>query len=160
MRGKRRGILAAAAAMAVSAVAAAGAMASPLAQAAPIPFISFIGQFHTITPIASTVPHILGPGNGDVNPYGVAVIHHSEGRLVKGNVLVSNFNNFHNQQGTGTTIVSISPSGTRTLFAQVNAAHLPAPALGASASPPRCPSSTTGGSSSEACPPPRATRRR
>jgi hypothetical protein len=123
MRGKHRGILAAAAAVAVSAVAVAGVVASPLAQAAPRG--SFIGRFHAITTIASTVPNIIGPGNGDVNPYGVAVVRHSEGRLVRGNILVSNFNNSANQQGTGSTIVSISPSGTQTLFAQISAKGLP-----------------------------------
>jgi hypothetical protein len=65
------------------------------------------------------------PGNGDVNPYGVAVVPRTEGRLRAGNVLVSNFNNAHNQQGTGTTIVEISPGGKRTLFAQINPARLP-----------------------------------
>src|SRR5258708_588925 len=123
MRGKHRGILAAAAAVAVSAVAVAGVVASPPAQAAPRG--PFIGRFHTITTIASTVPNIIGPGNGDVNPYGLAVLRHSEGRLVRGNILVSNFNNSANQQGTGSTIVSISPSGTQTLFAQISAKGLP-----------------------------------
>ena len=124
MRGKHRGKLAAAAAMAVSAIAAAGVMASPVAQAQPL---SFIGRFHTITTIASTVPSIVGPGNGDVNPYGVAVVQHSEGKLVKNNVLVSNFNNSSNQQGTGSTIMSISPSGTATVFARISPIGLPCP---------------------------------
>ena len=125
MRGKHRGKFVAAAAMAISAIAAAGMVASPLAQAAPIPIPSFIGQFHTISTVASTVPHILGPGNGDLNPYGVAVVQHSEGRLVKGNVLVSNFNNYKNQQGTGSTIMSISPSGHASVFARILPVGLP-----------------------------------
>jgi len=53
-----------------------------------------------ISTIASTVPP-----NGDVNPYGVAVVPMSMGSLVQGDVLVSNFNNSQNLQGTGTTIV-------------------------------------------------------
>src|SRR5215813_12401377 len=81
---------------------------------------SFIGQFHRIRTVASTVP-----GNGDVNPYGVAVVRHSMGSLVKGNVLVSNFNNSMNLQGTGTTIVQVSPGGKQTVFAQINASTLP-----------------------------------
>jgi hypothetical protein len=78
------------------------------------------GGFGTVTTIASTVP-----ANGDVNPYGVAVVGRSQGRLVRGNVLVSNFNNSANQQGTGTTIVSISPSGKRSVFAQIGAKGIP-----------------------------------
>src|SRR5262245_61467470 len=81
---------------------------------------SFIGQFHRIRTVASTVP-----GNGDVNPYGVAVVRHTIGSLVKGNVLVSNFNNSMNLQGTGTTIVQVSPGGKQTVFAQIDASTLP-----------------------------------
>jgi hypothetical protein len=65
------------------------------------------------------------PHNGDVNPYGVVVLSRSQGRLIKGDVLISNFNNSQNLQGTGTTLVEISPAGQRTQFARVNAAELP-----------------------------------
>jgi hypothetical protein len=106
-------------ASAVAAGATALALAvAPLAQAGGPP--SFIGQFHKIRTIASTVPH-----NGDVNPYGVAVVHHSEGNLVKDDVLISNFNNSKNLQGTGTTIVQISPGGHRTVFAHITRSSLP-----------------------------------
>jgi hypothetical protein len=59
------------------------------------------------------------PANGDVNPYGVAFVpagFKSGGSLHPGDVLVSNFNNSSNQQGTGTTIVSISRRGQQTVF--------------------------------------------
>ena len=75
---------------------------------------TFLGGTNTISPVSSTVP-----GNGDVNPYGVAVVPRSVGALVAGDVLVSNFNNSMNQQGTGTTIVEISPGGKRTVFAHI-----------------------------------------
>jgi len=45
--------------------------------------------------------------------------------LVKGHILVSNFNNSSNLQGTGTTIVDISPEGAVRVFAQIDAATLP-----------------------------------
>ena len=79
----------------------------------------------TITTIASTIP-----SNGDLNPYGVALVPTTTGALTKGNILVSNFNNSANLQGTGTTIVQISPSGTVTLFAQIDANNLPGPCPG------------------------------
>jgi hypothetical protein len=60
-----------------------------------------------------------------VNPYGVAVVPSSTGALVSGHVLVSNFNNSNNLQGTGTTIVDISPTGTLKVFAQISATGLP-----------------------------------
>ena len=47
------------------------------------------------------------------------------GALVANNVLVSNFNNSGNLQGTGTTIVQIAPGGSLILFAQINANSLP-----------------------------------
>ena len=70
--------------------------------------------------IASTVP-----GNGDINPYGIVQIKRSTGRLVAGNILVSNFNASSNFQGTGTTIVQVAPDGTVTLFAGIDAGNLP-----------------------------------
>ena len=67
-----------------------------------------------IRTIASTVP-----ANGDVNPYGVAVVPVTTGALVQHSILVSNFNDADNVQGTGTTIVQVSPAGKTSLFADV-----------------------------------------
>jgi hypothetical protein len=95
-------------------------VAPALARPAPSTAIVPAVQNRAITMIASTVPQ-----NGDVNPYGVAVVPATTGSLVKGDILVSNFNNVQNLQGTGTTIVQISPSGHMHLFAQVDAKSLP-----------------------------------
>ena len=81
---------------------------------------SFLRMLHSVTTLTSTVP-----ANGDVNPYGVAVVPVTTGTLVASNVLVSDFNNSANLQGTGTTIVQISPTGSLTLFAQIDAASVP-----------------------------------
>jgi len=54
------------------------------------------------------------PANGDINPYGVAFVPEQfpgGGTIAGGDVLVSNFNNGANLQGTGTTIVSLAPHG-------------------------------------------------
>jgi hypothetical protein len=79
----------------------------------------------SIVTVASTVP-----SNGDVNPYGVAIVPASSGNLVQGHILVSNFNNSANLQGTGTTIVDIAPNGATTLFAWIDATTLPGPCPG------------------------------
>ncbi len=92
-------------------LAASGAFAAS-ASAAPS---SFIGHLSHTKVVASTVPK-----NGDVNPYGVAVVPRSTGHLYRGNVLVSNFNDKANAQGTGTTIVQVSPGGKASLFAQIS----------------------------------------
>lgn len=63
---------------------------------------------------ASTVP-----SNGDLNPYGTAFVprdFRTGGPLQPGDLLVSNFNNASNLQGTGTTIVRITPKGKVSLF--------------------------------------------
>jgi hypothetical protein len=112
-----------ASAVAVGAAALAAFAIAPAAQAGVSS--SFIGPFTHNDQIASTVP-----ANGDVNPYGVAVVPASTGSLVRGDVLVSNFNNSANLQGTGTTIVQVSPGGQQTLFAQINASKLPGPCPG------------------------------
>ena len=75
----------------------------------------------SIATVASTVPP-----NGDLNPYGVAVVPLSIGNLLTHHILVSNFNNAQNLQGTGTTIMDIAPDGSSTkVFAQISAASLP-----------------------------------
>jgi DNA-binding beta-propeller fold protein YncE len=54
------------------------------------------------------------PANGDVNPYGVAFVPEGfpgGGDLSAGDVLVSNFNNSNNSQGTGTTIIRYPAHG-------------------------------------------------
>jgi hypothetical protein len=75
----------------------------------------FLSTLHHVSTIASTVP-----GNGDVNPYGVAVVPTTTGRLTANNILVSNFNNSANLQGKGTTIVQISPAGAVSVFASLS----------------------------------------
>src|SRR5437764_14471651 len=79
---------------------------------------AFISGFNKINTLSSAVP-TSGPAKGDVNPYGVAVVPRSMGTLVKGDVLVSNFNNKQNQQGTGSSIVEVSPNGNQRVFAVV-----------------------------------------
>jgi hypothetical protein len=76
---------------------------------------TFLGGLSSISTVASTVP-----ANGDVNPYGVVVVPRTMGKLHQGSVLVSNFNNAQNLQGTGTTIVEITPGGSQSLFSSVS----------------------------------------
>ena len=65
--------------------------------------------------LTSTIPE-----NGDVNPYAIVVAPVTAGTIQKGDVLVDNFNNISNLQGTGTTIINYRPSTKQTtLFAQV-----------------------------------------
>ncbi|HZV73949.1 MAG TPA: hypothetical protein VFF79_09570 [Conexibacter sp.] len=90
-------------------------VALTLAASAPAGASSFLSRFPTETTLASTVP-----ANGDVNPYGIAEVPRSVGSLVRGGLLVSNFNAASNLQGTGTTIVQVLPDGTASQFARID----------------------------------------
>ena len=101
-------------------LAVAACSSSPATSASPgspqAAVTPFLGQLHGLTQLAKTVP-----ANGDVNPYGVAVVPASGGLLTAGDVLVSNFNDKANVQGTGTTIVQVSPAGKVSVFARISA---------------------------------------
>src|SRR5215469_5682896 len=56
----------------------------------------------------STVP-VTGTQAGDQNPYGVTVVPFDSGTLKQGDILVSDFNDASNFQGTGSSIVQIDP---------------------------------------------------
>jgi hypothetical protein len=86
---------------------------------------SILNKLKSISTLSTTVP-----GNGDVNPYGLVRVPHTMGLLHEGDYLVSNFNNSSNAQGTGTTIVQISPNGSFSLFAEIKPANLPGPCPG------------------------------
>jgi hypothetical protein len=75
-----------------------------------------VPELHTLTPqIISTVPK-----NGDVNPYGIAIVPQGfkSSTLLPGDTLIANFNNSQNMQGTGTTITRIGPGGQTSTFFQ------------------------------------------
>jgi hypothetical protein len=58
--------------------------------------------------------------NGDLNPYALVVAPVSAGSVQKDDVLIDNFNNISNLQGTGTTIVDYNPTTkATTLFAKL-----------------------------------------
>jgi len=82
----------------------------------------------SLTPAASaflkgkTSVSVLGsttPTNGDINPYAIWPVTQTVGSMTKGDVLVDNFNNSSNNQGTGTTIVDMHPDGHLSVFASL-----------------------------------------
>jgi hypothetical protein len=124
----RRLTVAVAAAGALAATGLAGAAAAQAKPAGP----TFLSNFSTETPISSAA----SPLNGDQNPYGVFIVRQSTGRLRAGNILVSDFNNAGTPdnpgglQGTGRTIVQITPGGQLSVFATIDPASLPGPCPG------------------------------
>ena len=102
------GILAAVAALAMSAM-------SPLNRAQAAEQHGYLETIHRHTTCASMVAQ-----NGDLNPYAVVVAPVSAGKIQKDDVLVTNFNNVSNLQGTGGTIIDYNPSTKKTtLFASL-----------------------------------------
>ncbi|HUY59484.1 MAG TPA: hypothetical protein VMV16_07215 [Solirubrobacteraceae bacterium] len=100
--------------------AVAAALSSMVATGSAAKTGTYLSSLHSIKTIASTVPP-----NGDVNPYGVAIVAHTVGALTAGDFLVSNFNARSNNQGTGSTIVQISPAGKLSVFGRITAHSLP-----------------------------------
>jgi len=77
---------------------------------------SFLAGKTTVTSLGSTTP-----ANGDENPYAIWPVTQSVGSVAAGDVLVDNFNNRSNNQGTGTTIVDVHPNGQLSVFATLPA---------------------------------------
>jgi hypothetical protein len=75
---------------------------------------SFLKGKSTVTPLGSTTPV-----NGDINPYAIWPVTETVGSVAEGDVLVDNFNNSSNNQGTGTTIVDMHPDGKLSVFASL-----------------------------------------
>jgi sugar lactone lactonase YvrE len=63
--------------------------------------------------------------NGDLNPYAIVVAPVSAGKIQKDDVLVDNFNNISNLQGTGGTIVDYNPATKKTTLFAALPQHLP-----------------------------------
>ncbi len=75
----------------------------------------FLETLHKHTTLVNTVPE-----NGDQNPYALVVAPVTTGAIKQGDVLVGNFNNSANLQGTGSTIVNYHPDTKQlSLFATV-----------------------------------------
>ncbi|MGF6932882.1 hypothetical protein OKW41_002021 [Paraburkholderia sp. UCT70] len=95
--------------------AMAGAAALTVAASAQAEPQGFLETIKHHTTLINTVPD-----NGDQNPYALVVAPVSAGTVKKGDVLVGNFNNSTNLQGTGSTIIDYHPDTRQmTVFATV-----------------------------------------
>jgi len=84
------------------------------ASAAAFPSASPQGQ---LSALRSTVVGSAVAPNGDQNPYGIAVVPKTIGKLTAGNLLVADFNNSAGTAGAGTSIVQVDPAtGQTSLF--------------------------------------------
>jgi hypothetical protein len=94
-------------------LAALAGFATAAAAAEPQP--GFLETIHHHSTLTSTVP-----ANGDLNPYAVVVAPVSVGAIHQNDVLIDNFNNISNLQGTGTTIIDYDPAAKKVaLFAKL-----------------------------------------
>src|ERR1700739_4506236 len=72
----------------------------PQAKGQPTTPTAYLASVHKHHLLASTVP-----ANGDQNPYALVVAPVTSGSVQKNDLLVDNFNDRDNLQGTGTTII-------------------------------------------------------
>ncbi len=99
----------------IGGIAFGGLAAGLLLGAAPARADGVLEGLRHHTTLASTVTD-----NGDLNPYAVVVAPATSGKIHQGDVLVDNFNNLSNLQGTGGTIIDYNPSSrSTTLFAKL-----------------------------------------
>lgn len=83
----------------------------------------FVASRSPLLPNLAATPQVTGSTSaptGDLSPYGVAFVgakFAKGGALKAGDVLVSNFNDAGNLQGTGTSIVKVTPGGASSVFA-------------------------------------------
>jgi hypothetical protein len=75
---------------------------------------------HRHVTLTSTIPE-----NADLNPYAVVVAPASAGLIQKDDVLIDNFNNVSNLQGTGGSIVAYTPATHKTTLVAKLPQHLP-----------------------------------
>ncbi|HVE21663.1 MAG TPA: hypothetical protein VNC39_06780 [Acidocella sp.] len=101
---------------AILAVACVGvALTVPDARAQTANESAYLAGVHKHQLLGSTVP-----ANGDQNPYAMVVVPVTSGTVQKDDLLVDNFNNRNNLQGTGTTIMDYRPStGQMSVFATI-----------------------------------------
>jgi len=91
------------------------AAATPVAQAQTADAGGYLATVHKHHLVTSTVP-----ANGDQNPYAMVVAPVTAGAVQKDDLLVDNFNNRGNLQGTGSTIIDYRPStGQTSTFATI-----------------------------------------
>ena len=91
------------------------AVAMPVAQAQTADAGGYLATVHKHHLVTSTVP-----ANGDQNPYAMVVAPVTAGAVQKDDLLVDNFNNRGNLQGTGSTIIDYRPStGQTSTFATI-----------------------------------------
>jgi hypothetical protein len=74
------------------------------------------GQLQSLRDL--TIASAVAP-NGDDNPYGIAVVPKTMGKLTAGNLLVVDFNDAAGTAGAGTTVLQVDPAtGSTSVFFQ------------------------------------------
>lgn len=84
----------------------AGSSTSGFSRTAPAGEFSILKSLKNQVVIGSTID----PKHGQLNPYGLTVAPSTSGKFTAGDLVVCNFNDRENRQGTGFTIVALHPS--------------------------------------------------
>lgn len=80
----------------------------------------FLENIHKHMTLTTTVTE-----NGDLNPYALIIAPVSSGLIQKNDILIDNFNDISNLQGTGTTIEAYNPTTKKMILIAKLPKHLP-----------------------------------
>jgi len=89
--------------------------------AAALAGVNALNGFLDMFPKQNTMLSLSGVGDApEGNPYGMFVVPVTKGKLQKGHILITNWNDANGLFGQGHTITQLSPGGTNTAFATIS----------------------------------------
>ena len=100
-------------ATALAALGAGAAVAAVTATSSAAPAYGAVATGGIGTAPDKTVASVIAP-DGDRDPFGIAIVPHTMGKLTAGNLLVTEFGDKHGAAGAGTTILQVNPATGKT----------------------------------------------
>jgi len=98
---------------ALAAVGAGAAVAAVTATSSAAPAYGAVATGGIGTAPDKTLASVIAP-DGDRDPFGIAIVPHTMGKLTAGNLLVTEFGDKHGAAGAGTTILQVNPATGKT----------------------------------------------
>ena len=103
---------------ALGAVGAGAAVAAVTATSSAAPAYGAVATGGIDTAPDKTLASVIAP-DGDRDPFGIAIVPLTMGKLTAGNLLVTEFGDKHGAAGAGTTILQVNPAtGKTSVFAR------------------------------------------
>jgi len=97
----------------LAALGSGGAVAAVTAMSSAAPAYGAVATGGIGTAPDKTVASVIAP-DGDRDPFGIAIVPLTMGKLTAGNLLVAEFGDKHGAAGAGTTILQVNPATGKT----------------------------------------------